>query len=74
MKAIQIGVNVLLYGFLLWLLYDSTLALHFAKKEMDLWFAFVVAFVLALSIVISLIPGVRAKTVSPGAFPYDDDK
>jgi hypothetical protein len=67
-KFWQIIVNVLLYAFLLWLLYDSTIA------EWDPWFAFVVAFVLVLAILISIIPGIRAKSVSPGAFPYSDDK
>ena len=66
-KIWQIVVNVLLYGFLCWLLYDSTI------REWDPWFAFVVAFVLVLAVVISLIPGVRAKGVSPGEFHYDDD-
>lgn len=66
-KVWQIIVNVGLYGFLLWLLYDSTIV------EWDPWFAFVVAFVLLLAIVISLIPGLRAKTVSPGEFPYSDE-
>lgn len=67
-KLWQIGVNVLLYAFLLWLLYDSTIG------EWDPWFAFVVAFVLVLAIAISIIPGIRAKSVSPGSFPYNDDK
>jgi uncharacterized membrane protein YedE/YeeE len=66
-KLWQIVVNVLLYGFLLWLLYDSTI------REWDPWFAFVVAFVLVLAVVISVVPGLRAASVSPGAFPYHDD-
>ena len=67
-KLWQLVINVLLYGFLLWVLYDSTI------KEWDPWFAFVVAFVLVLAIAISIIPGIRAKSVSPGSFPYGDDK
>ena len=66
-KLWQIIVNVLLYGFLLWLLYDSTI------REWDPWFAFVVAFVLVLAVVISVVPGLRASSVSPGAFPFHDD-
>ncbi len=62
----QISINAALYGFLLWLLYDSTLG------EWDPWFAFVVAFVLALAIVVSLIPSLHAPKVSPGKYPYDD--
>jgi ABC-type lipoprotein release transport system permease subunit len=62
----QIFANVVLYGFLLWLLYDSTL------REWDPWFAFVVAFVLLLAVVISLIPSLQAPRVSPGEYPFDD--
>ena len=62
----QILCNVVLYGFLLWLLYDSTLA------EWDPWFAFVVAFVLVLAVAVTLIPSLHAAKVSPGAYPYDD--
>ncbi len=61
----QVVINLVLYGFLLWLLYESTI------KEWDPWFAFVVAFVLILAVVITLIPGLRAKKVSPGSFPYE---
>jgi hypothetical protein len=32
----------------------------------------VVAFVLVLSIVVTLVPGLHARTVSPGEYPYDD--
>jgi hypothetical protein len=67
-KFWQIAINVLLYGFLLWLLYDSTI------RNWDPWFAFVVAFVLVLATLISIIPGIRAKSVSPGVFPYGDDE
>lgn len=62
----QILSNVVLYGFLLWLLYDSTL------REWDPWFAFVVAFVLLLAVIISLIPALHAPRVSPGDYPFDD--
>jgi hypothetical protein len=65
-KFIQIASNVVLYGFLVWLLYDSTL------HAWDPWFAVVVAFVLVLSIVITLVPALHAKAVSPGQYPYDD--
>lgn len=65
-KPWQIVANMVLYGFLLWLLYDSTL------HEWDPWFAFVVAFVLVLAIVVSLIPALHAPRVSPGQYPYDD--
>ena len=62
----QILANVVLYGFLLWLLYDSTL------REWDPWFAFVVAFVLVLAGIVSFIPSIHAPRVSPGEYPYED--
>jgi hypothetical protein len=71
-KHWQIVCNLVLYGFLLWLLYDSTLGPWRAGKEWDPWFAFVVAFVLVLAVVVSFIPGLHAPRVSPGSYPYDD--
>jgi hypothetical protein len=65
-KLWQVVINVVLYGFLVWLLFDSTI------MEWDPWFAFVVAFVLVLAVVISLIPSLHAPGVSPGAYPYDE--
>lgn len=62
----QIVANSILYGFLIWLLYDSTVA------EWDPWFAFVVAFVLVLAVVISLVPKLRVSKVSPGEYLDDD--
>ncbi len=67
MKGIvSIGSNIILYGFLLWLLYDSTI------HKWDPWFAFVVGFVLVLAVVVSLIPSLHAKSVSPGHYPEDE--
>ena len=65
-KRWQILCNLVLYGFLVWLLYDSTI------RSWDPWFAFVVAFVLVLAVVVSLIPGLHAPRVSPGSYPFDD--
>ena len=65
-KLWQIVCNVILYGFLLWLLYDSTIV------AWDPWFAFVVGFVLVLAVVISLVPSLHARAVAPGEYPYDD--
>ena len=53
-------------AFLLWLLYDSTV------HEWDPWFAFVVGFVLLLAVTVSLIPALRAKSLSPGHYPEDE--
>jgi hypothetical protein len=65
-KLRQILGNLVLYGFLLWLLYDSTI------KEWDPWFAVVVAFVLILGVIITAVPSLHAKAISPGEYPYDD--
>jgi hypothetical protein len=65
-KLGQVAGNLVLYGFLVWLLYDSTI------RKWDPWFAVVVAFVLVLSVIITLVPGLHAKSVSPGEYPYDD--
>ncbi len=66
MKLVQIIVNVILYGYLLWSLYNSTI------KEWDPWDAFVVIFVLFVAVVVSLMPGLHAAKTSPGTYPYDD--
>ena len=65
-RVISIIANIVLYLFLLWQLYESTIA------EWDPWFAFVVAFVLVLAVIISLIPWLHAKEVSPGVYPFDE--
>jgi len=65
-KVWQVLANVVLYGFLLWLLYGSTI------KKWDPWFAFDVAFVIFIAVVIQLMPGLHASGVSPGQYPYDD--
>jgi Na+-translocating ferredoxin:NAD+ oxidoreductase RnfA subunit len=65
-KGWQIAANVALYGFLLWLLYDSTLV------EWDPWFAFVVAFVMVVAVIVSLIPAIHVRKVSPGSYPFDE--
>lgn len=65
-RTTQLVSNGILYAFLVWLLYDSTIA------NWDPWFAAVVAFVLVLSVVISLVPSLHASSLSPGQYPYDD--
>ena len=66
MKFSQVIANVVLYGFFLWLLYESTI------KEWDPWNAFVVVFVLFVAVVTTLMPGLHAPKTSPGQYPYDD--
>ncbi|MEN6484592.1 MAG: hypothetical protein ABFD98_06890 [Syntrophobacteraceae bacterium] len=62
----QIVANVILYGFLAWLLYDSTIG------KWDPWFAFVVGFTVLVAIALTLMPGSHASKVTPGEYPYDD--
>jgi hypothetical protein len=71
-KLWQLLLNLFLYSFLAWLLYDSTLRHGFAIAKWDLWFAFVVAAVLVLAAIVSLIPRLHAPRVSPGEYPFDD--
>ena len=61
----QIILNILLYAFLLYWLYDSLV-------ERDYWYSFVVLFVVAVSVIMSLLPGYHASKVSPGEYPYED--
>jgi ABC-type lipoprotein release transport system permease subunit len=61
----QVFLNVLLYGFLAYWLYDSV-------KQQDWWYAFVVLFVVTVSVVVTLLPGFHASRVSPGEYPYQD--
>ena len=66
MKAFQILVNVILYGFLAWLIYDSTVT------EWDPWFAFVVIFVVFIAIVMTLMPKLHVAHTSPGSYPFEE--
>ncbi len=66
MKLVQIIVNLILYGYLLFNIYRSTIV------EWDPWDAFVVVFVLFVALVITLMPGLHAAKTSPGSYPYDD--
>lgn len=61
----HIFVNILLYGFLAYWLYTAIIV-------RDYWYAFVVSFVIVVSIVISLLPKYHASKPSPGKYPYED--
>jgi Na+-translocating ferredoxin:NAD+ oxidoreductase RnfA subunit len=64
-KFVQIIINLIFYAFLLWLLYDATII------SWDPWFAFVVAFVVVVAVIMQLMPSLHASKVSPGEFPYE---
>jgi Na+-translocating ferredoxin:NAD+ oxidoreductase RnfA subunit len=66
MKLFQIIANLVLYGFLVWLLYDSLV------REWDPFFAFVVGFVMLVAVVVQLMPQLHASHTSPGEYPYHD--
>ncbi len=61
----HILINILLYAFLAYWLYDSLVI-------QDYWWTFVVGFVTLVSIVLSLLPGYHAEKLSPGQYPYED--
>ncbi len=67
MKAVQILANLVLYGFLAWLLYDSFI------RSWDPWFGFVVTFVVVVAIITQLLPSLHAERTSPGEYPYAHD-
>lgn len=61
----QILLNVILYVFLAYWLFESIV-------DKDYWYTFVVGFVIVVSIVMTLMPGYHASKTSPGAYPYED--
>jgi hypothetical protein len=65
-KPAQVLANLVLYGVLIYYAIDSTII------EFDPWFAFVVWFLLIVAVVIAIVPGLRAKSVSPGEYPDDE--
>jgi hypothetical protein len=62
----QIVANLVLYGALLYYAIESTFV------EPDLWFAFVVWFLLLVAVLITVTPGLHVSRVSPGEYPYED--
>jgi len=65
-KLAQFLANLVLYGVLIYYAVDSTFV------EFDPWFAFVVWFLLIVAVVVATVPGLRAKSVSPGEYPDDE--
>lgn len=61
----QIFLNILLYGLLLYWLYEAAIA-------GDYWYGFVVLFVVLVSVIIAALPGYHAEELSPGEYPYED--
>jgi hypothetical protein len=62
----QIVGNLVLYAALIYYAIESTFI------EADYYSAFVVWFLLLVALIITVVPGVRARSVSPGEYPYDD--
>lgn len=62
----NIIANLVLYGIIAYFLYVDTI------QHPDPWNAFVVFFVLGVSILTTLMPGLHAAKTSPGEYPYDD--
>ncbi len=63
MKLFQIVGNLVLYGYLLWSLYRSTIV------EWDPWDAFVVVFVLFVALVTTLMPSSPCRQDFTGNLP-----
>lgn len=61
----QVLINVLLYLFLAYWLYEAAMA-------RDWWYCFVVLFVVTVSVVFTLLPAYHVDKVSPGSYPYED--
>jgi len=62
----QILANIILYGFMLWLLYESLVV------QLDPWFAVVVGFVMTVAVITTLMPGLHVSRPTPGEYPFED--
>jgi len=62
----QILANLVLYGFLLFMVYDSIFI------EPDYWMTFTVVFLIGVAVATTMIKGLHAAKPSPGEYPYDD--
>jgi hypothetical protein len=61
----QILLNILLYAALFYWLYINAM-------EKDWWYCFVILFVIAVSGVVTLLPGYHVSKCTPGEYPYED--
>jgi quinol-cytochrome oxidoreductase complex cytochrome b subunit len=62
----QILANVILYGFLLFMVYDTIFI------EPDYWMTFTVVFLIFVAVVTTLMPALHVAKTSPGEYPFDD--
>lgn len=62
----QILINVILYGFLAFLIYES---IYVAQ---DYFMTFCVAFVIAVALITKFMPSLHAEKCTPGEYPFDD--
>jgi len=59
-------INVILYGFMAFLVYESLIVEH------DYFFAFVVLFVMGVALITKLMPSLHVDKCSPGEYPFED--
>jgi hypothetical protein len=62
----QILINVILYGFLAYLIYESVYVAQ------DYFMTFCVCFVIVVALITKFMPSLHVEKCSPGEYPYDD--
>jgi len=62
----QVLANLLLYGAL------AYYAVKFTWLDPDPWLAFSVWFLLLVAVLVAATPGLHARRLSPGEYPYED--
>jgi hypothetical protein len=62
----QILINLVLYGFMAFLVYDSIFI------EPDYFMTFCVVFVMFVALITKLMPSLHVDKCSPGEYPYED--
>jgi hypothetical protein len=63
----QILINLVLYGFMAFLVYESAFV-----GEPDYFMTFCVAFVMLVALITKLMPSLHVDKCSPGEYPYED--